>query len=160
MEPLYTTTATNTYEEYKRYFNTLSKLKLHIILYCVLSVYLAVLSLYLRWIHTLVFAIVFPVLVIALQLLQRSRIFKTNKILQNATVTYEFFDTFFTNSHQYGNSKIEYEKLHKIIETKTNVYLMISKNQGYILVKENFPDGLDAFLKSIAPKKKKRGKND
>ena len=100
MEPLYTTTATNTYEEYKRYFNTLSKLKLHIILYCVLSVYLAVLSLYLRWIHTLVFAIVFPVLVIALQLLQRSRIFKTNKILQNTTVTYEFFDTFFTNSHQ------------------------------------------------------------
>ena len=151
---------TNTYEEFKRYFNTMSKLKLNIILYCILSTYLIAASLYLGWIHTLIFAIVFPILVISLQLLQRSRIFKTNKILQNTIVTYEFYDTYFTDSHEYGNSKIEYEKLHKIIETKTNFYLMISKNQGFLLSKESLPQGLDAFLRSIAPQKKKRGKND
>ena len=160
MEPLYTTSTTNTYEEFKRFFNTMCKMKQHIILYCILSVYLIVLSLYLGWIHTLIFAIVFPILVISLQLFQRSRIFKTNKVLQNTIVTYEFFDTYFTVTDEYGNSRLDYKKLHKIIETKTNFYLMISKNQGFLLSKESFPQGLDDFLRSIAPQKKKRGKND
>ena len=160
MEPLYTTSTTNTYEEFKRFFYTLSKLKQNIILYCILSAFLIIASLYLGWIHTLVFAIVFPVLVVSLQLFQRSRIFKTNKVFQNTIVTYEFFDTYFTVSDEYGNSRLDYKKLHKVIETKTNVYLMISKNQGFLLSKESFPQGLDAFLRSIAPQKKKRGKND
>ena len=57
--------------------------------------------------------------------------------------------TYFTEENSYGNTKLEYSKLHKIIETKTNFYLMIAKNQGFILIKENFPEGLEEFLRNI-----------
>ena len=45
--------------------------------------------------------------------------------------------------------KREYEKLYKIIETETNFYLMISKTQGFVLVKNNMPEGLVEFIKTI-----------
>ena len=69
--------------------------------------------------------------------------------LQNAEVNFEFYNDYFTETNEYGNTKLEYNKLHKIIETKTNFYLMIAKNQGFILVKENFPEGLEEFLRNI-----------
>ena len=62
---------------------------------------------------------------------------------------FEFYNDYFTETNEYGNTKLEYNKLHKIIETKTNFYLMIAKNQGFILVKENFPEGLEEFLRNI-----------
>ena len=36
-----------------------------------------------------------------------------------------------------------------LYKTKTNFYLMLAKNQGFILVKDNFPEGLDEFLRNI-----------
>ena len=64
-------------------------------------------------------------------------------------MNFEFYDTYFIETNEYGNTKLEYSKLHKIIETKTNFYLMLAKNQGFILVKDNFPEGLDEFLRNI-----------
>lgn len=35
------------------------------------------------------------------------------------------------------------------IETKTNFYLMISKNQGHMLLKENMSDDLQNFIRKL-----------
>lgn len=52
-----------------------------------------------------------------------------------------------------NNATVDYSLINKVVFTKTNVYLMIAKNQGYMLLKSNFPEGLEAFLKQIKPKK-------
>lgn len=64
-------------------------------------------------------------------------------------VKYDFYNTYFIENDDNGETKLEYKKLYKIIETKTNFYLMISKNQGFLLNKSNFPKGLDDFLRNI-----------
>ena len=64
-------------------------------------------------------------------------------------VSYNRLWKLFTETNPYGTTTLEYAKLHKIVETKTNFYLLIAKNQGYILTKSTFPMGLDEFLRNI-----------
>lgn len=45
--------------------------------------------------------------------------------------------------------RVEYNKLNEIIETKTNFYLMISKNQGHMVLKENMSDDLQNFIRKL-----------
>ena len=45
--------------------------------------------------------------------------------------------------------KIEYSKFDEIFETKTNFYLMIAKNQGYMLPKSDMPSELEEFIRNI-----------
>ena len=65
-------------------------------------------------------------------------------------VIYHFYDSFLEEKNFTGCAKYEYNQLYKIRETKTNFYLMIARNQAYILIKENFPDGLAEFLREKA----------
>ena len=49
--------------------------------------------------------------------------------------------------------KEQYEKLYKVIENKTNFYLMIADNQGYLVLKENCDDNLIKFINDLKSKK-------
>lgn len=149
MESLYKTKTINTFEEYKRFTWVLFLRKRTIIIFAIFEI----LFLFFAWtsesIIYLFFALLYPLLIWLLQRRQIKKIFKTNKVLHNEEVNFEFYDTYFTEEFPYGNIKLEYNKLYKIIETKTNFYLMIAKNQGVILVKENFPEGLAEFFRNI-----------
>ena len=123
--------------------------KRSIIIYILLAIFLILDSIFLENPIFAIFAVVYPILIWLLHNIQVKKVFKTNKALQNAEVNFEFYDTYFIETNEYGNTKLEYSKLHKIIETKTNFYLMLAKNQGFILVKDNFPEGLDEFLRNI-----------
>lgn len=149
MESLYKTKTINTFEEYKRFSRVLMYKKRSIIIYALLAAFLILDGIVLDNMIFIVFAVVYPFVIWLLHNMQVKKIFKTNKALQNAEVNFEFYNDYFTETNEYGNTKLEYNKLHKIIETKTNFYLMIAKNQGFILVKENFPEGLEEFLRNI-----------
>ena len=149
MESLYKTKTINTFEEYKRFSRVLMYKKRSIIIYALLAAFLILDGIVLDNMIFIVFAVVYPFVIWLLHNMQVKKVFKTNKALQNAEVNFEFYDTYFTEENSYGNTKLEYSKLHKIIETKTNFYLMIAKNQGFILIKENFPEGLEEFLRTI-----------
>lgn len=149
MESLYKTKTINTFEEYKRFSRVLMYKKRSIIIYALLAAFLILDGIVLDNMIFIVFAVVYPFVIWLLHNMQVKKVFKTNKALQNAEVNFEFYDTYFTEENSYGNTKLEYSKLHKIIETKTNFYLMIAKNQGFILIKENFPEGLEEFLRNI-----------
>ena len=97
----------------------------------------------------IIFAILYPFIFILIKNNSVKRVFQSNKIVQNQEITYKFYEDYFEEKHDAGESKIPYEKLDSIIETKTNFYLMIAKNQGYMLTKENMPEGLEAFIKNI-----------
>ena len=149
MESLYKTKIINTFEEYKRFSRVLMYKKRSIIIYALLAAFLILDGIVLDNMIFIVFAVVYPFVIWLLHNMQVKKVFKTNKALQNAEVNFEFYNDYFTETNEYGNTKLEYNKLHKIIETKTNFYLMIAKNQGFILVKENFPEGLEEFLRNI-----------
>ncbi|MBO5453625.1 MAG: YcxB family protein [Clostridia bacterium] len=149
MESLYKTKTINTFEEYKRFSRVLMYKKRSIIIYALLAAFLILDGIVLDNMIFIVFAVVYPFVIWLLHNMQVKKVFKTNKALQNAEVNFEFYNDYFTETNEYGNTKLEYNKLHKIIETKTNFYLMIAKNQGFILVKENFPEGLEEFLRNI-----------
>ena len=149
MESLYKTKTINTFEEYKRFSRVLMYKKRSIIIYALLAAFLILDGIVLDNMIFIVFAVVYPFIIWLLHNMQVKKVFNTNKALQNAEVNFEFYNDYFTETNEYGNTKLEYNKLHKIIETKTNFYLMIAKNQGFILVKENFPEGLEEFLRNI-----------
>ena len=75
--------------------------------------------------------------------------FKSNKIIQNAVEKYNFYAECLKIEGKSGTANIRYEDFYKILETKTNFYLMIAKNQGYILSKENCSPELISFLRNL-----------
>ena len=149
MNCLYKTSTTNTFEEYKRFSRVLMYKKRSIIIYALLAVFLIFDSIVLDNPMFMIFAVVYTILIWLLHNMQVKKVFKTNKTLQNAEVNFEFYDDYFVETNAYGTTTLEYTKLHKIIETKTNFYFMLAKNQGFILVKKNFPEGLDKFLRNL-----------
>lgn len=150
MEQRYSTTTIYNYEEYKRYTLSLLFKRSRIVWYVLLEAWILLLGCLMdNWLLIL-FALIYPALLAILQNRQIKKVWNSNKVAQNMQVQFDFYDTYFTEITENGETKLEYNKLHKIIETKTNVYLMIAKNQGFILNKSNFPDGLAEFLQSIS----------
>ena len=78
----------------------------------------------------------------------RKKEFNSNKAIKNVESEFAFYEDYFEEKTKSGEAKIEYKMLHKIIETKENMYLMIGKSQGYILIKEKMPNGLVEFINS------------
>jgi hypothetical protein len=79
--------------------------------------------------------------------------FNENKMTSNADIEFEFFEDYYTVKNGDNFNKIEYSQLHKIKETKTNFYLLISSRQVQIIVKDNCDEGLVRLLQSKAENK-------
>ena len=148
MECLYKTTTKFTIEEYRKFNLAIIKKKNLPLLSIFAFLCLLIGGILLKNNVLVVFAILYPVLLyIALQIGVK-RVFNSNKLLQNTEVTYEFYEDYMIEKHEGGEAKVPYEKLDEIIETKTNFYLMIAKNQGFMISKENMPEGLEEFIRS------------
>ena len=153
MECLYQMTTQFTYEEYKKFNNALL-IKRHT--WVILGIALCLILLggiLLESTTLIVFAVIYPFIFLLLKNHSVKKVFDSNKLTQNVEVTYEFYQDYFEEKHEVGQAKIPYEKLSEIIETKTNFYLMIAKNQGYMLSKGNMPEGLEAFIRQIKKEK-------
>ncbi len=153
MDALYETYAVLTFKEYEKQF-------------WALNLKISVITVLLMWAIFAYFTVWFPrvgipwntftgvlcgIGVVLLEYFSKQRVLKktydTNKSAQNVRIEYQFYEDYFAKHSTAGESKTEYNKLYKIIETKTRFYLMMGNNGGYILVKENFPDGLEEFLR-------------
>ena len=96
-----------------------------------------------------IFAVIYPLILFAIQENNIKKVFNSNKIVQNIDVHYEFYENYLMEKNENGEMKVEYSKLDEIIETKTNFYLMVAKNQGYMISKADMPSGLDEFIRKI-----------
>ena len=159
MNCLFETTTKYTLEEYERYNLAVTRRarKARRIIYGVMILALVAESLLFGLYFPAVAAAVFVILwFAAVRPLNRRIVRKTyesNKLLQDAEVTFSFCETYFVEKTENGESRVPYDQLNRIIETPKNVYLMIAKNQGYVLVKENFPEGLEDFLRGLPVKR-------
>lgn len=152
MELLYSTETNYTYEEYKR-FNKMLSFRRSVIIKCIIiEVFVLFMACLMNSLYFVVFSIIYPIILLLLPVFlnkQSKSIWESNKVAQNLNVKFDFYDTYFIATDENGETRIAYNKLHKIIETKTNFYLLFSKNQGVILNKSNFPEGLSDFLRDI-----------
>ncbi len=147
MEPLYRTTNKYTYDEYKK-FNRAVMLKKKTLIATIIAVLLILIGgILLESLFLILFAIIYPIIFVLLMNVGVKRVYNSNKILQDLDVNFEFYDDCFVVKHEAGEAKIPYDKLNEIIETKTNFYLMIARNQGYMVLKENMPEGFAEFIR-------------
>ena len=79
------------------------------------------------------------------------KIFRQTKVAQDIVNEYDFFDEYFSYRNTNGQGTMAYDKLFKVIETRTHFYLMLSKVQGYTIAKDEAPAGFTEFMqKKIA----------
>lgn len=158
MEPLYKTQTAYSFEEYSKYNEAVllkqKSLKAVMIIIPVLYVLLMGAVFYSTREISTVFALLFALLLSTVVFIASfkktvKKTYYSNKAITSCVADFEFYDNYVREITQNGETKLEYSKIYKIIETKTNFYIMASVNQGFIIVKGNCPDGLVDFIKSI-----------
>ena len=79
------------------------------------------------------------------------KLFRQTKVAQDIVNEYDFFDEYFSYRNTNGQGSMAYDKLFKVIETRTHFYLMLSKVQGNTIAKDEAPAGFTEFMqKKIA----------
>ena len=151
MDYLYTTTTKYTFEEFKKYNHALM-IKTTITLLVMLEIMLFASGILLQNEFVIIFAIIYPFIFWIISNKKIKKVYDSNTLIKYAEVIFDFYEDFLLERHGSGEQKVTYDQIYRIIETKTNFYLMIAKNQGFILKKVNMQDGLEEFLRS---KKKK-----
>ena len=148
---LYQTSIKFTYEEYKRFSLTIMKKALtkSAIGLVILLLFAAILlgmnnsklsALLCAFIVLYTFMLVFKINS------QIKKTYESNELLKDITQTIEFYEKHFIAKSDKSETTVEYEKLYKVIENKTNFYLMIADNQGYIVSKANCSGELIDFI--------------
>ena len=148
-ECLYKMTTKFTLEEYKRFNYALLKKRHHLLILTIFEIFVILFGILTQDAFVFVFAVIYPFIVYILQERNIKKVFNSNKMVQNVDVHYEFYEDFLVEKTENGEMKVEYSKLDEIIETKTNFYLMIAKNQGCMISKTDMPSGLDEFIRKI-----------
>ena len=77
------------------------------------------------------------------------RRFRKNKLARELESEVSFFEDHIETVNKYENFTCPYEKMDRILETKTNVYIMIQPNSGLILRKQDFPEGALEFIHQV-----------
>ena len=148
---IHKTTVKFTYEEYKRFSLTIMKKALtkSAIGLLILLLFAAILlgmnnsklsALLCAFVVLYTFMLVFKINS------QIKKTYESNELLKDITQTIEFYEKHFVAKSDKSETTVEYEKLYKVIENKTNFYLMIADNQGYIVSKANCDDELIRFI--------------
>lgn len=148
MEPLFKTKTKCTEEQYKKFYKAVLKTQHLAVWIVVLEISSLVVFIITQKIFYLLEMVLVPLFIYIFIEMARKKEFDSNKTIRNVESQFIFYEDYFEEKTEYGEAKIEYKMLHKIIETKDNMYLMIAKSQGYILIKEDMPKGLIEFINS------------
>lgn len=74
------------------------------------------------------------------------KLYQQSKVTKGVVNEYDFFDEYFVNRNINGQGTMAYDKLFKVIETRTHFYLMLSKVQGYTIAKAEAPANFTEFM--------------
>ena len=101
-----------------------------------------------EWFY-IVFVLVMPWVMILSTFLGSKKIYESNKAMQNAVVTYEFYPDSIVQNTAVSTYTIDHDKIARMIETKTHFYVMVSQNQGITLPKEKMSEELIHYLHEL-----------
>lgn len=154
--PVFSAETRMTITEYKEYNHIVSeKISKIWIITAVMEIMLAAVGLYMIGknmsiaIGIFIGAVLFPIFLFFRLDSEAEKVFRSNKLMQNELITMNFYSDRVESSSIMGNSIIEYDKIYRIIETKTHFYIMVAKNQGLIVVKRNCTPQLISFIEQL-----------
>lgn len=75
--------------------------------------------------------------------------YNATKFTQDLTATYSFFSDYFTAQSSVSQSRIDYDAIYKILESKTSLIILLGPNQGFALEKSACPEGLAEFVQAL-----------
>lgn len=136
------------YEDYlelnKYHMIKSKKSKVTLVIIYLLLILIACISFYLKnysyLLFSIVFAILYPLLMIITVKSVAKKSYETNKINKNITQTLTFYNDYFEVVSEIANSKIYYDKLYSINESKNSFFLFIAYNQAFIVKKSEIED--------------------
>ncbi len=95
-------------------------------------------------------AVVFPLLFMLNQRRIQHKAYYSSKNAKDMTVNTSFYsDYLMTRTSTGAVTNLKYSQIFRILETKTNFYLLTAENQGTIIVKKNCSPALIAFLQKL-----------
>ena len=155
MEPLFKTSLKYTFEEYKRFSKAVMKknmrkvyVSLIILLMCAGLLSFVSPDSYLS-LFLLIFIVIYPVMLCLGQNRAIKKTYNSNELLKDINQSLEFYEDYFIAKTEKSEAKVEYVKLYEVIENKTNFYLMIANNQGYLVSKDNCSKELIDFISNL-----------
>jgi len=158
MEPLFKTEMKYTFDEYNKFNSVIIKKKLRKVeIYLIL---LGLCALLLKFLDPntylplflLIFIIIYPAVLYFSIKTRVKKTYDSNIMIKNLTETIKFYKEHFVVKTENSEARVEYNQLHKMIETNTNFYLMIADNQGYLVLKENCNEELIKFITDLKNK--------
>ena len=155
--PCFMTHTIYSFEEYKRYCRTIQNKMIHRpVVIAVMMVAFALLALLAddlsMRIGFLIGALLCPLIFHIISAVMEKKAYYANRAFQDADLTYSFYPDRIETRNVLGFTTISYDQLYRVIETKQNFYLMISQNQGMIIVKQNCSPELLSFLQQLHTK--------
>lgn len=154
MQPRYTTRSINSYEEYRKFhfaiYNHINHVPIKMGIFCLILIALGILGK--DWV-SLLLAVLSPSLFTGLCTHALQKAYNKDALSKNLGSTFAFFDDHFLWVNKITERKIFYNEIKRVIETKTNLYIMTEKENGYILVKSECSDELMNFVRSLKTSK-------
>ena len=149
MEKLFEVKTKYTLKEHVKFnFALLIKGK-EIIVYSIIILITIICGIIAKLWYAVAIAIFAPLAFVGIVYFVAKKNYDSNKAAKDAEMTIEFYNDSIVQKTELGSYKVELSKILKIVETKTNFYIMISRNQGLIIKKENMPEGLEEYIKNI-----------
>ena len=152
--PLFQTQTTYTFAKYRRYSRALQNKVMHRPL--VIAVMMACLVLLALLsddnsmrVAFLIVAVLTPLIFHLIGSRMEKKAYYANTAMQDVVLTYSFYPDHVETNNTLGFTTIPYDKLYRVVETPTNFYLLIARNQGMVIVKENCSAELIAFLQKL-----------
>ncbi len=79
----------------------------------------------------------------------------SNQLVKEYVTTYIFYNKIFTSKNEDKEVSTPYFKIYRVIETKTNYYIYVSREYAFIVSKEGFENDKEAEFKEFIKKKVK-----
>ena len=148
--PLFKTSIKYTFEEYKGFTKAIYRYvyKVHIMLLVIIVAFL-ILFVITKNFMAILAAVAFPLFFVYFMNREIKKVYESNRVLKDNFSVFDFYDKYFEQTNAVSHSVVKYSDIYKIVETDRNIYIMVAKNEGYILLKSNCSKELIEFLNSI-----------
>ena len=148
-----------TWEEYEKFSKFVQKNARNKKLSHICSIIIVAGSMFLLWGHwyqPVILAVLTLVVGFTTAYILQKRVVKrswdSNKMMQNSVHHYLFYEDYLEEIIDASTIKVSYDKIHKIVITDTNIYILTGINQGMSLLKEKCSTELVTFIESIKEK--------
>lgn len=155
MEPLYRTSSTLTWKEYRKFHKTDTAFMRGVFF---ILLFYQLYALFSRTLNTIQFVLILCsvpltlVIYFLFPLFLLKKEYDSTKILQDMKLDYCFYPGFFTVSSCIGMELYYYNDIKESIETNTNLYLRLRTDQYFFFEKSNCSPELLKFLLNPTPK--------